>query len=1073
MRFDEKESVMMQTRAAAVILLGVLVVGTPFVSAQTTGTISGHVQDETGAVLPTADVVVTNLETSVSRATTADEQGRYRVTNLNIGQYEVTASMSGFQTAVRRGIALTIGREAVVDLTLRVGDVSEDVTVTGDAPLVDTRGGALGAIVDRDTIMEIPLSGRDLTGLITLQSGTALTTTTTTGTSQGFSNKFSIGGSRVGDNSVLLDGTEVRSYDQGVPAGVSGNFLGGEAIQEFKVEKNSFSAEFGGAAGGVINVVSKAGGNDFRGSGYGFFRNDALDATNFRAPAILDSQGQFIGKQRPDFWRAQYGASAGGRIVRNRTFYFANWEGMRERLNFPEYWTTLSADGRRGILGTRRVQVNPLMIPYFDLWPLPADAQDLGDGTARFSIVSQQPTDEDFYQIRGDHNFSPSDVIFGRVTRQVSSRITPAGRNTSISPRWAAKDEVYNTFVTVEHRKIITNRLLNTFRFGFNRRGISTFTGEDPPVDPALFMVPPDKWSAPLGAKQTMGQINVSGIGSVGVFSGWVDRRTNRTQFTSNGVYTRGPQTFKFGADWTHVRLTGNSPASPAGQLTFASVEALLQGLPRQFRGGILPGVDYLRDLRWNTIGLYGQLDWQINSRLTANLGLRNDFYTVPTEKDGKFANLKDPLHDTDFTAVGERGDSWWENPGTVNLSPRLGVSWDLTGSGRTAVRAGAGIFHNLFQPEAFRQYAWRSAPYALETNIQTAEGAMPFPVGLYDWLIGLGASQGEIHLFPYDYMGKPRLVQFNVNIQHEIMANTAITVGYAGSRGYDLPDYQSLNTAEADVIDGRYVFPANARRPNPAYNLDLGSVETSAQSWYNSLQVEVQRRFQAGWQMQVAYTWSKSVDHASSYTPTFGGGAASGGYVYDHNLAKGLSAFHVGQRLSASALWQLPGIQSNQLMNAIFGGWQLSGIVNVADGPPISVSIGADANLSALGLSAQKPDLIPGGDHNPVIGDPDAYFDVTQFVMPPARTIGNLGRNTLIGPGLATVDLGFTKNIPLAAARTQVRIEVFNLLNRANLGTPSTQVFNARGVRQAGVGFIGSTTTTARQVQLGLRLDW
>jgi hypothetical protein len=1064
---------MMRTRVGILILTGLFVASSPLASAQTTGTISGTVTDATGGVLPGAEVTITNVDTGVPRNAFADDQGRYRVTNLNIGQYEVSASLTGFQTAVRRGIALTIGREAIVDLALSLGDVTEDVTVTGDAPLVDTRGGSLGGIVDRDTIMEIPLSGRDLTGLITLQSGTAVSTTTTTGTSQGFSNKFSIGGSRVGDNSVLLDGTEVRSYDQGVPAGVSGNFLGGEAIQEFKVEKNSYSAEFGGSSGGIVNVVSKAGGNEFHGSGYGFTRNAAMDALNFRAPDVLDDNGNFLGKEKPDFWRAQYGASAGGRIVRNKTFYFANFEGMRERLNFPEYWTTLSADGRRGILGNRVVSVNPLMIPYLALWPLPDNSVDLGDGTARFSIVSNQPTNEDFYQGRVDHNFSASDAIFGRITRQVSDRVTPSGRNESISPRWAAKDEVYNTFLTVEHRKIFTSRLLNTFRFGFNRRGISTFTGEDPPVDPALFMVPPDQWSNPLGgAPQTMGQINVSGIDSVGVFSGWVDRRTNRFQFTSTGVYTRGLHTLKFGADFLHMRLTGDSPASPAGQLTFSSIETLLQGVPRQFRGGILPGVDYLRDLRWNTVALYVQDDWQVHPRVTLNLGLRNDFYTVPTEKDGKFANLKSPLTDTEFTVDGKRGDSWWENPGVLGLSPRVGMSWDPTGSGRTAVRAGGGIFHNLFQPEAFRQFAWRSAPYALETNIQ-AEGQIPFPVGLYDYLVGLGSAQGEIHLFPYDYMGQPRMVQFNVNVQREILANTAITIGYAGSRGYDLPDRQSLNTARAELINGRYVFPANAARPNPAFNLTLGSVETMARSWYNSLQVEMQRRFQAGWQMQVAYTWAKSVDHASAYTPTFEGGGAAGGYIYDYDLSKGLSAFHVGQRLSASGVWQLPGASATGAMGAVFGGWQLSGILNLADGPPVTVTVGANAALTALGLGAQKPDLVPGGDKNPVLGDPDKYFDVTQFAPPPARTIGNLGRNTLIAPGIASVDLGLSKNIQLGVGRMQLRLEVFNLLNRANLGIPSTQVFNNRGAPVAAAGFIGSTSTTARQTQLGLRFDW
>jgi hypothetical protein len=318
-------------------------------------------------------------------------------------------------------------------------------------------------------------------------------------------------------------------------------------------------------------------------------------------------------------------------------------------------------------------------------------------------------------------------------------------------------------------------------------------------------------------------------------------------------------------------------------------------------------------------------------------------------------------------------------------------------------------------------------------------------------------------------------MLQWNVNLQREILNNVGITIGYAGSRGLELPDQVSLNTAEAERIDGRYVFPVGATRPNRAFNVQLDSQQTVAESWYHSLQAEVQRRFQAGWQLQLTYTWSKSIDTASAFTgPTYSGNAQSGGYVHDRSLARGLSAFHVGQRLSASAVWQLPGAQMGGLAGAFFGGWQLSGILNLADGPPFSASISSRSDLAAIGLSAEKPDLVPGGDNNPVTGDPDRYFDASQFAFPPARTIGDLGRNTVIGPGIATVDIGVTKNFRIgSAARTQFRLEVFNLLNRANFGLPANNVFNSAGRRSANAGFIDSTSTTARQIQLGLRFDW
>ena len=304
-------------------ILLVLTLHFSFAEAQVNlATVLGTIQDATGAVLPGVEVTATHVDTGLSRTVVSDDEGRYRIANLSLGDYEVAASLPGFQTEVQTGIELTIGRRAIVEFTLRVGEITERVTVTGETPLVETSSGTLGGLVDRNTVIELPLNGRDMTGLLTLQPGNAPVTTGGKSTNAGFTNRVSIAGARPLDVSVLLDGTEVKSIDQGVPAGISGNFIGGEAIQEFKVERNSYSAQFGGAAGGVINVVSKSGGNEFHGSIYEFHRNDNLDAAHFRDIPLFDSSGNFIEKDRPEFKRNQYGFSVSGPIIESKNLLF-------------------------------------------------------------------------------------------------------------------------------------------------------------------------------------------------------------------------------------------------------------------------------------------------------------------------------------------------------------------------------------------------------------------------------------------------------------------------------------------------------------------------------------------------------------------------------------------------------------------------------------------------------------------------------------------------------------------------------------------------------------------------------
>ena len=1077
----------------------------------TTGTILGTVQDETGAVLPGAEVVVTHVDMGRSRTVISDDEGRYQVTNLNLGHYEIEASLPGFQTAVRTGIEITIDRRAVVDFTLNVGEITERVTVTGEAPLVETTSGSLGSIVDRNTVIELPLNGRDLTGLLTLQAGTVFVTTTRRGGNSGFSQRVSISGARPHDAAVLLDGTGVKGTDRGVPSGVSGNFLGAEGIQEFKIERNSYSAQYGGASGGVINVVSKSGSNDFHGSIYEFHRNDNLDATNF----ISNRDGG----GKPPFIRNQFGFSVGGPIIENKTFFFWNYEGMRDRESSTRTRTLPNLDTRNGFLpldlsdpanptiqiGAPVVEVPGLqerVRPFFRLWPLPGPtATDQGDGTVRESINTPRSTDEDYYQLRVDHNFSDSDSLFGRYTFQDSSR-----QSFLVLDRWGNRDFVDNDFLTLAYTHIFSTQVLNTFRFGFGKRVSGQSAFEDPLEDFDLRFVPEDAWSAPQGADWIQGQLSIGGVSNPGIGStqagaGWTLLDTENWEYYDDVIYTRGPHSLKFGFTWSRVLTGGDNPSRPGGVYSFDDLVKFWKAEAGQFRGAILPDLDTIRELKIDTFGFYLQDDWQVTPRFNANLGLRYEFYTVPTEKDGKLSNLIDPLNDDTITMSGQildadgeptgvkSGESWFLNPSLKSFMPRIGLAFDPTGSGKTALRLGAGLFYNHIQPDTFQRAIFRSAPFIKETNFRRG---INFP-DAFDQVVNQGI--GAVEMQPFDYnMKNPHMYQWNLNIQQEVIPGTAVTVGYAGSRGLNLLNQRNINAKVADIVDGRLVYAADAARPNQSElfgDLQLLSQDASSDSWYHALQMGLQRRFQAGYQLQLSYTYSRTIDESSQINSAFNNQGGGVSYWPIPDLRRSLAAFHVASAFSASGIWQLPfgqgqalGNSWNGLTETFLGGWQLSGILRMADGPATSITMSGNNSLTRRGgLQLTTPDLAAGGSTSPVLGTKDSfhYFDVSAFQPPPSveggseiRTLGTVGRNTLIGPGVATLDFSLTKNTKVTeTVNVQFRSEFFNILNRANFGLPNSTVFGRTGNPTSSAGRLGATTTSARQIQFGLRITF
>src|SRR3989454_953640 len=452
----------------AVVLWGTLAYG------QTTaGTIFGVVSDESGARLPGVTVTITHLGTGIVRTVTTDEAGRYRAPSLGLGNYEVKAELTGFRTAARSGIQLTVAAEVVVNLALSVGTVTEQVNVTGDAPLVEITSATLSGLVDDKKIRDLPLNGRSFEQLAFLQPGVTPYFRGRRETDQGEGVKMSVSGSRVDSNSFLMDGTNINDQSNNTPGSASGNLLGVEMLREFRVLTGAYSAEYGRYSGGIITAVSKSGGNEFHGNVYEFHRNDNLDARNF-----FDRKSTPDDPRLPEFKRNQFGATIGGPVVRDRTFFFGGYEGFRQGKGESRVAFVPNADAHRGILpcpriipaggftgsqvpcntpgtSTYSVNISPSVKPYLDLYPLPNGA-DFGDGTARVCGDTGRPVDEDYTTGRMDHNFSNADSFFVRYTFDRAVQASPT-QYTNV----ALDAQTKNQYVTLLETRIFSPLVIN------------------------------------------------------------------------------------------------------------------------------------------------------------------------------------------------------------------------------------------------------------------------------------------------------------------------------------------------------------------------------------------------------------------------------------------------------------------------------------------------------------------------------------------------------------------------------------------------------------------------------------
>ena len=1089
-------------RSVAVLLMIVLSFSMASIAQVSAARLSGTVTDPSGATLIGAKVEITNIATNVAREVTTNASGLYNAPGIPPGTYSVVISAAGFSSEVRKSVVLNVGGELVLNASLKVGGVSEQIVVSDAPPNVDLTSSALSGLVEGKNVRELPLNGRSWTDLASLTPGVNVIQTQPPITAsdrpkRGLGGQLSISGGRPQQNSYLLDGININDYSNAGPGSVLGGNLGVDAIQEFQVITTNPMAQYGRTSGGVISGITRSGTNKLHGSAYEFVRNSALDA-----------KGYFETGPKLPFKRNQFGGTLGGPIRKDKTFIFGDYEGVRQNLSQEALSPVPTADARAGRFadGTTATP-DPAVARFINaFYPLPTDKQPITGDVSNYAFPSNQTTSEDFFTVKADQSFSSKDSLAVSYLYDNS----PVRQNDELNNKIILSKTRRQT-VSILETHLFSSSTLNSAHIGFNRDNAgspySAIAVNKAVSDTSFGFVP--------GADA--GQVQVGGLVT---FSGGLSSanpllfRWNSYQAYDDVSHTVGKNTFEFGGNVEVIRDNQFSADTPGGFFQFDSVEKFVLNQPTSLLATI-PGTITPRHLRQTIYGAYFQDDLRLRPNLTINMAVRYEGSTIPFETNGKLSNLRVPSGNTPFL-----GNPYLANPTHRNFEPRIGFAWDPFKDSKTSVRGGFGIYDIL--PLIVELGSGVDAAFPFAQNVSGANlPAGTFPTQAYN-IIANNPSDHRPYVIRYN---PPRnyVMQWNVNVQREIVPNTTAMLAYVGSRGIHMW-YQT--------DDGNIVLPTKTSAgylwPGP---IGSGTVidplvgrflkaDWTSDSYFHGLEAQLNQKVAHSLQGQLSYTWSRCIDTSS-------GSAASDQYRNslaatlwtDPRTHRGPCDTNITHNLSLNAVWDVPhpaGLHG--LAGWATSGWQVSGIFHASSGQPFSLSISGDP----LGLNSAVPfdfpDRLRGSGCSSLVNsgttlgyDPvtqkEGYLKVHCFALPTAKPaiaaqcvpfgfstnppnpgipgtcanlLGNGGRNELIGPGLLDTNFSIYKNTPMKriseTANLQFRAQIYNIFNHPNFSPPndnSTLYDGGSGNLIGGAGAITQTTIPSRQIEFAVKLTF
>ncbi len=1089
-------------RIRSIALIAALsIVGSCSLKSQVTGaTVVGKVTDVSGSVVPSAKVDVLRISTGTHTEVTTNEAGSYTIPNLVPGTYRITVTAPSFGTQVTNGLDLEVGQTLEQNYALAPGSVTQQVDVTSSTPAVDLATSQVSNVVDSSTVRQLPLNTRDWTLLATLQPGVSLVRTekaVAVGAdrgNRGYGAQLTVAGGRPQQNNYRIDGISINDYSNGAPGSVAGVNLGVDAIQEFSVVTANASADYGREAGGVVNAVSRGGTNTYHGTLFDFFRNDALDARNYFDPV-----------KKGELRKNQFGAALGGRFIKDKTFFFANYEGIRQTAGIPFTVNAPSANARQGILNcstavggvqqagcptpgpaaagsTYKVPVSADVTSYLKFYGVPT-TQPVNSDTGSYVFTGKQITPENFGQVRIDEMFSAKDSAHATYMYDSGNFTQPDAED-----NYFLLSHTNRQLGLIEETHLFSSSFVNTARGGISRNVANiTNTAAGPnslAADASLGGVPGRTASSMV-------------IGGLTNFGGGLNAPSQYNfywtsiQGYDDAFYTIRNHTFRFGGGLERMRNNIVATSSPAGLYTFGSTADFIAGRVQNFSAQ-LPGSVPEKGLRQTLGAGYLLDDWKALPNLTLNLGLRYEATTVPGEVHGnisRLVNLTDPAPTL--------GGQYFANPTLKNFEPRIGIVWDPFKHGTTAVRAGFGVFDVLPLPYQFELLSALAAPYLQVGSVVYPNAAAPYTIvqpGDGKFAHGSFSSIQAPSTLRQSYVqpspSRSYLMEWNLNVEQDFGHNLSMYLGFVGSKGVHQPfRTDEVNTVQPiSYVNGLPIFPkpGTAKVLNPNVG-QIAAIFYNNNTYYDGLQAGFTKKMSHGFQAQVSYTYSKAIDLGSAVLAgdPFGN-SISGLFYFAPSTRRGVADFNVPNEFTFNYLYEVPQIKKLRgPLNSVGNGWEASGIFFAQNGLPFTPTIAGDS----LGLQGTAPYNVPnriqntagcqtGVNSRRAIG----YINLNCFTFPSPNpdgttVYGNAGRNSLLGPSLNELDFSLMKSTRISRdtdrTRLQFRAEFYNVLNHSNFSPPiaNRTVFTAAGAKVGTAGNITSTVTTNRQIQFGLKL--